>query len=171
MPERHTFVCILSLQYSLFLPVICQPIAPYLHWNLIGTSLEPDWKLIGTSLKDDYNISLLSISVLPIFSNFRQLLPHKVAQPSWHRWLAIFLRRALMLTRVAQSRIVFHLPFGTAYGILQYRTGFGANRCKTLHNRAFRHFISFGFRIVRFAAIRSPTCSARDRAKVMLFIY
>ena len=70
MPKRHTFVCILSLQYSLFLPVICQPIAPYLHWNLIGTSLEPDWNLIGTSLKDDYNISLLSISVLPSLAVF-----------------------------------------------------------------------------------------------------
>ena len=27
-------------------------LATYLHWNLIGTSLEPDWNLIGTSSWD-----------------------------------------------------------------------------------------------------------------------
>ena len=49
----------------------CPLFAPHLPPISIGTSLEPDWKLIGTSLKDDYNISLLSISLLPLFSSFR----------------------------------------------------------------------------------------------------
>ena len=31
------------------LPIVSPLYAIYLHWNLIGTSLESDWNLIGTS--------------------------------------------------------------------------------------------------------------------------
>ena len=45
MPLSAYLCLYLSPQYSLLLPVICPLPATYIHWNLIGTSLEPDWNL------------------------------------------------------------------------------------------------------------------------------
>ena len=41
-------------------PFVCHLLAPYLHWNLIGTSLEPHWNLIGISPNDERIFKQLS---------------------------------------------------------------------------------------------------------------
>ena len=144
--------------------------APCMPPVSIGTLLEPDWNLIGTSLKDDYNISLLSISVLPLFSSFRQLLPHIVAQSSRHIGLSFRVWHALMLARFAQSSPIFRLPFSTTHRVLQYSAGFSTNCCKTFDDRTFRHFLLFLLRILRLFAIRCPARSARNRAKIVVLV-
>ena len=162
--RREAYLCLY------FISSVFPFLATYLPPISIGTSLESDWKLIGTSLKDNYNISLLSISVLPLFSSFRQLLPHIVAQSSRHIGLSFRVWHALMLTRFAQSCPIFLFPLCPANWVFQYGTGFSANCSKTFDDRTFCHFLLFLLRILWFAAISSIPYSARNRTKVVVLV-
>ena len=78
--NKKSYFISFSSPYPLSSPFVCHLPAPYLHWNLIGTSLEPHRNLIGTSSEPHRMMSVSSSSyqrylfiILPLRSTVSRL--------------------------------------------------------------------------------------------------
>ena len=69
-----------SSPYPFTSPFVCHLPAPYLHWNLIGTSLESHWNLIGISPNDERIIKQLPTIFIYNSSTTLDGIPSRVSR-------------------------------------------------------------------------------------------